>query len=458
MGKDPDGAMTMKHHLLIVDDEEGVREAFRMALQDRYRLKFAANAKETLKALKEDRFDLCLLDIMLPDGSGLDLLRQVKRRDPAIEVIMVTALQGVETALEAMKGRAHDYITKPFRVDQLLVKIRELLERREEGQEGPDEEKGLKQWRDEAAIAPVIKKSLEKAARQGAPVWLTAPMNNGTDRVAWFLHGKSARSQGPFVVLDCASLTPQELELELFGEDRKNRAPSVGKVEFASGGTLFLAGADRLPAGTQSRLAEHFKAIPGGGTFLIASGAEEPKTRPKDAILERDFADLFVSSRVALPALSERSGEIPDLIQRYLRMSKARVKGIEKEALQALVQYPWPENLDELQKCLETMVHYAQKGTLGPEDIPLDFFLKMMEVSSTGKQSKHLLRKVNRQFERKYILRVLENSKGNQTRTAKVLGLHRNTILQKLKELNLEADYRRIVQERRKARVGYGDR
>lgn len=449
--------MSMKNHLLIVDDEEGVREAFRMALQDRYRLKFAANAKETLKALKEDRFDLCLLDIMLPDGSGLDLLRQVKRRDPAIEVIMVTALQGVETALEAMKGRAHDYITKPFRVDQLLVKIRELLERGEDGSEGPGEERGLKQWWDEAAIGPSIKRSLEKAARQGAPVWLTAPRNNGADRVARFLHEKSGRSQGPFVLLDCASLTPQGMELELFGEDRKNRAPSVGKIEFASGGTLYLAGADRLPAGLQSRLAEHFKALPKDGTFLIASGVEEPKARSKDPIFEKGFVDLFASSRMALPSLRDRNGEIPDLIQRYLKLSKARVKGIEKEALQALVQYPWPENLDELRKCLETMVHYARKGTLGAEDIPLDFFLKMMEVSSTGKQSKHLLRKVNRQFERKYILKVLENSRGNQTRTAKVLGLHRNTILQKLKELNLEADYRRIVQERRKARVGYGD-
>lgn len=451
----------MKHQLLIVDDEEGVREAFRMALQDRYRLKFAASAKDTLKALKEDRFDLCLLDIMLPDGSGLDLLRQVKRRDPAIEVIMVTALQGVETALQAMKGRAHDYITKPFRVDQLLVKIQELLERREEGREGTDEnEGGLGQWRKEAVLAPSVRKSLEKAARQGAPVWLTAPKNNGTDQVARFLHEKSGRPQGPFVVLDCVSLSSQALELELFGEDRKNRAPSVGKVEFALGGTLFLSGADRLPAGIQSRLAEHLPKVQEGGPgiFLIASGEGEPKARSKEPVFEKAFADLFAASPVALPALRERAKEIPGLAQGYLKMSNARVKGIEKEALLALVQYPWPENLDEFQKCLETMVHYAQKGTLGPEDIPLDLFLKMMELPSTGKQSKHLLRKVNRQFERKYILKVLKDSRGNQTRTAKVLGLHRNTILQKLKELNLEADYRRIVQERRKAGAGSGDR
>ncbi|HVZ81032.1 MAG TPA: sigma-54 dependent transcriptional regulator [bacterium] len=440
----------MRAHLLIVDDEEGVRESFRMALQDQYALTFAADARSALKELKRSGFDLCLLDIMLPDGSGLDLLEQVKRRDPDIEVIMVTALQGVETARTAMKGKARDYITKPFRVDDLLELIPQVLARRKGTGDAQTEGLLRAEWRGGLGA------DLSGTARSGKAVWIVGEPGTGIEEAAREVHRSGPGARGPFVRLECGSIGEGALERELFGVEKKGKASQVGKVEFAQGGSLFLVDADKLPEELQTRLARALspQALGRPDVRLIASGPQGPKARTENGGIIEEFGALF-GDPVTLAPLRKRAAEVPAMVQRYLERSGSKVREAGKDVLDFLARYPWPGNLTELEGCLETMVRFAADGTLTLEDVPLDMLLRQAELDPAKGPVRHILKKVSRQFERKYIRRVLERTRGNQTQAAKTLGLHRNTLILKLKELKLEADYQRIVRTRRESRAGF---
>lgn len=449
----------MKPNLLIVDDEEGVRESFRMALQDDYRLTFAEDAKAALRELKKGSFDLCLLDIMLPDGSGLDLLDQVKRRDEGIEVIMVTALQGVETALTAMRGKACDYITKPFRVDDLLTLIPTVLARRRAaGIASPGlvqiEWKGGESTRGKAGVG------IEEAAKTGKPVWLTGENGTGILEAAREIHRSGPRSKGPFVPMGCGSLGEGSLERELFGVEIKGRAPQIGKLEFAHGGAILLMDADKMPIGIQSRLGKCISptALGRPDVQLLASSSQDLRLLVEKGSIQKDFFSLFEAQQIRLTPLRERSSEIAGMVRRFLEGTRPKAHQVQKEAMEFLVKYPWPGNLKELEDCLGTMVHFAVEGTLTLEDIPLDLLIKQAELSPSSGKTKHVLKKVTRQFERKYIRRVLEETRGNQTQAAATLGLHRNTLILKLKELNLEDEYQKIVHNRRELGLGFRDR
>ena len=244
----------MKPVLLIVDDEESVRESFRLALQDDYNLTFAEDAKTTLRILKSQSFDLCLLDIMLPDGSGLDLLRQIKRRDESIDVIMVTALTGVDTALDAMKMGAYDYITKPYKIDELYELIKRVLIKRALQKENRflreemDHRKPVSLIGTSKALQELVQK-IAGVAKAELPVLISGEMGSGVEEAAREIHAQSLRAKGPFIVVSCASLPKNHLERELFGEEgeeAKNKQPQIGKLEFCrQGNSLFGSSRDR---------------------------------------------------------------------------------------------------------------------------------------------------------------------------------------------------------------------
>ncbi len=248
----------MKPVILIVDDEESVRESFRLVLQDDYELAFAENSQSALKALKTRAFDLCLLDILLPDGSGLDLLRQVKRRDESLDVIMVTALQGVDTALDAMKLGAYDYITKPYKIDELCELVKRVLTKRgleKENRFLRAEVAGRKPVSLMGKSRPLqdLLKKIAGVSKADLPLLILGETGTGTDEAAREVHGQSLRARGPFITVSCASLSRGQAEKEIFGEEgdeTRKKPPQLGKLEFADGGTLFLDQADRFtPSG-----------------------------------------------------------------------------------------------------------------------------------------------------------------------------------------------------------------
>lgn len=467
----------MKPVILIVDDEESVRESFRLALQDDYELVFAEDAKATLRILKGQTFDLCLLDIMLPDGSGLDLLRQIKRRDESIDVIMVTALTGVDTALDAMKLGAYDYITKPYKIDELYELIKRVLTKRALEKENRflREEIGLKKpvvLMGTSRVTQDLVKKIAGVAKADLPVLIQGEMGSGVEEVAREIHSQSLRSRGPFITFHCSSFSKGQLEKELFGEEgdeSKNKSPQIGKLEFADGGTFFLEQVDRLPLETQDKLTRVFtekkmlrlgsQVSVGLDIRVIASTDVELSSNLDKGNFRRDLHQFLNTFSIALPPLRARQEDIPDLIDYFLKIAnqkaKVAVKTIQKDAIQFLTQYNWPGNLKELENSIEMMVLFAGKETLTLEDIPLDILVKQIDLAKTKEEAKLSLKRVRRQFERQYIRKVLERTRGNQTRTAATLGLHRNTLIWKLKELNLEDDYKRIVRKRREHGVGF---
>lgn len=467
----------MKPVILIVDDEESVRESFRLALKDEYDLTFAEDAKTTLRILKSQAFDLCLLDIMLPDGSGLDLLRQMKRRDESIDVIMVTALQGVDTALDAMKLGAYDYITKPYKIDELYELINRVLNKRALEKENRFLRQEISQRKPECLIGTskvlqeVVKK-INGVAKADLSVLITGEMGTGIEDVAREIHYQSLRQRGPFITVACASFSKSQLEKELFGEEGdevKHKSQQIGKLEFADKGTLFLEQVDRLPVEIQDKL---LKAFTDKRVFrlesqvaapldvrVIASSDTDIAAAVEKGILKKDFYQFLNAFSVEIPSLRDRKEDIPELIEYFLKIAnqkaKVPVKNFQKDAIQFLNQYTWPGNLRELENSIEMMVLFAGKETLTIEDIPLDILVKQIDLAKTKEEAKLSLKRVRRQFERQYIRKVLERTRGNQTRTAATLGLHRNTLIWKLKELNLEDDYRRIVNKRREHGIGF---
>jgi DNA-binding NtrC family response regulator len=248
----------VKPALLIVDDEESVRESFRLVLQDDYDLAFAEDAKTTLRALKTQSFNLCLLDIMLPDGSGLDLLRQMKRRDESIDVIMVTALQGFETGLDAMKGKAQDYITKPFKIDELRGLIKRVLAKQSLKQEKHSVRSEINEpkplcLRGSSQAVQALAKKIKTVASSETPICIIGERGSGVEEVTRQIHKRSSRAHGPFVTLNCSNPSERQLERELFGEETQDKLTQVSKLEFADKGTLYLKQVDRLPLHIQDK-------------------------------------------------------------------------------------------------------------------------------------------------------------------------------------------------------------
>ncbi len=429
--------------------------------------------------MKTQSFDLCLLDIMLPDGTGIDLLRQIKRKDEGLDVVMVTALQGVDTALEAMKLGAYDYLTKPYRVDELTALIRRVLKKRDLEKEN----RFLRGEMDRLKPASLIGDSLplrellEKAKRVApadVPVLLTGGVGCGMEEVAREIHALSPYHKGPFIKINCAGVSASQAEAEFFGRERRGAREGelqIGKLEFAHGGTLFLEQADKLPPAIQDKLLQvliwkNITRVEGESSFpisfrVIASVTLEEGRGPMEGFRE-EFRRFFEGFILAVPALNERKRDIPALIQHFLQTSNLKaavpVKSLTPEAVQFLTEYPWPGNVRELENSVEMMVLFAGKETLTIDDVPLDILIKQIDLAATKQEAKLSLKRARRQFERQYIRKVLEKTRGNQTRTADTLGLHRNTLIWKLRELSLEDDYKKIVQKRRERGLGFRDK
>ncbi len=469
----------LRAHLLIVDDEESVRESFRLALQDKYELTFAEDIKSALKAIKLREYDLCLLDILLPDGSGLDLLKQIKRRDETLDILMVTALQGVNTALEAMKLGAFDYVTKPYKLEDLYAILDRTLRKREL-------EREIRYFHEERqkefsflflGTSPVmreLRQKIEKIASQDLPTLLSGKMGCAQEEVAREIHLLSSRAKSPFVRLDCFSVPRRQWDVELFGcegNHSKGNQPQTGKLEFAQGGILFLDHIDSMPAPTQEKLAKVLSekrfnrldthTVQTLDARIIASMETDPSPPKPSLSLRPVLYKILNATSLTVPALKERKEDLSELIRHILKRASLRAgkpgKTLQKEANQFLIHYPWPGNLPEMETVLEMMVFFSKNETLSLEDVPLDLLVKHIGTASTPQEAKISLKKVRRNFEKHYIRKILEQTRGNQTRTASALGLHRNTLIWKLKELDLEGEYHQIVKTRRESRLGYKD-
>jgi DNA-binding NtrC family response regulator len=446
--------------LIVEDDQEMARFLAELLSEEGCDV---ATSRDGLSALENYRpgfYDLIITDLMMPRMKGTELVRRIKAADPEAVILLITAFGTIESAVEAMRAGAFHYITKPFRSDELLIHVQRAIEqrqlRREIDQLRTEVERRYR-FGDLIGRSPGMKRIFETIARVcdlAANVLIVGESGTGKEMVARALHANSSRAAAPFVAINCAAIPETLIESELFGyvrgafTDAKKDRP--GLFHEASGGVLFLDEIGEIPLLLQAKLLrviEDREVRPLGGNRsekIDVRLVSASNRLLEDLIHERRFRqDLYYRLnviRIDLPPLRERAEDIPVLVEHFIKKfahkAQHRVEGIDKEALALLIGHRWPGNVRELEHTIERAVLLGKGPTIGVNDLPA-------QLSGTDPRKLPLAEAVARSFtlrdlEREYIERVLENTGGNKTEAAKILGVDRTTLYRKLEEYKVK--------------------
>ncbi|RMG67369.1 MAG: sigma-54-dependent Fis family transcriptional regulator [Calditrichaeota bacterium] len=444
--------------ILIIDDEELFREDLALLLKKRGFSCFTApDARQGLSVLSQHAPDVVLLDIVMPGQSGIELLPEIFLRHPRCHVIVMTAFGTLETAIEAFRRGATDYIMKPIVLEDVLQKIHRILE--------------LQQLRREVeflrrqvhALQPVhlligqspaierVRHLIAKVAPTRSTVLISGESGTGKELVARSIHQQSQNREAPFVALNCSGIPDNLLESELFGYQKgaftgANR-DKEGFFELAGEGTLFLDEIGELPLALQSKLLralETREVYRVGGTQpyrfkarIVAATNKNLKTLVEQGQFREDLYYRIAVFEIHMPPLRERPEDIPLLANHFLkhlnREMKRTIQGIDAEALQVMMQYPWPGNVRELRNVLERAMILADGPFITTGTLPEEFLHQASPPASEN------LKEVMRAFERAHILRILQACGGNKEQAARRLGINPSTLYRKLADLNIES-------------------
>jgi DNA-binding NtrC family response regulator len=465
--------------LLIVDDEEAARYGMRRALGGfGYEIAEAESVEEARVRLTEQRPDLLLLDVNLPGTSGLEFLGELQGIENPPLVILITAHGSERMAVEAIKSGAHDYLSKPFELDELRLVVKNALETVELRRENlrlrrrieiEGAQRGALIGNSEAMRR--VRSMIEKVAETDATILVRGESGTGKELVAREIHERSqSRRGGAFVAVNCAALPSELIESELFGHEKGAftgaAARRRGKFEQADGGTLFLDEIGDMSSNVQAKLLralEERRIERLGGTeslpvdVRIVSATHRPLEQEIEAGNFR--ADLFYRLRVVtieIAPLRERREDIPLMAEAFARLAAERynlpVRPIAQNALRRLIEYDWPGNVRDLRNTIERAAILAEGHELTVHDLPEE--IKSSAHRNAGsplefESDQNALnvpftadfRQDRREFERRYIARCLEDSGGNVTRAAAMLGMHRQSLQHKLRELGLARRY-----------------
>ncbi len=447
--------------VLVVDDEPGMRKSLAIMLRrEGCAVGEAAGGPEAAAKLEQDTFDLVIADLKMAPLSGLDLLRLVKQMNAEIEVIVMTAFGTIESAVEAMKLGAFDFITKPFQAEEILLRVRNALEKRklkEEVRLLRAEVKSAFGLEGIIGVSESIRQvltMLPKVAQTDSTVLITGESGTGKELIARAIHGASRRCHAPFVSVSCAALPEQLLENELFGHVKGAftgaLAARKGLLEEAHGGTFFLDEIGEAPLSIQTKLLRVLedrsirrlgdnRAIPVDVRILAATNRDL-----EVAVAEKHFReDLFYRLnviRVHLSPLRERKEDIPLLARHFLALHCERLQrdldGFSAAALEALSAYDFPGNVRELNNVVEQAAALAAGPMIEANDLPERLRFPREEVVSSASapsRSKHLAT-----IERELILERLKARRGNLDLVAQDLGISRTTVWRRMKEYQIE--------------------
>ena len=450
--------------VLVVDDETGVRESLRMLLKEDCEVVTADGAEAGLRALSEMPADLVLLDLVMPGKSGLAMLAELKERGDAPPVVVLTATKTVATAVEAMKLGAADYVTKPFEIEALRIKIRQILEHRALAREvvrltaelEGRTRMGALLGRSEA-MAEVFR-TIERVARSPATVLIQGESGTGKELAARAIHELGPRASGPFVAVNCAAIPDTLMESELFGHERgaftDARERRIGKFEAASGGTLFLDEIAELAPGPQAKLlrALQERVIERvGGTQPIHVDARIVAATNRDLRSEvavgRFREDLFYRVHVvplAMPPLRERREDVRLLAEHCLARAREQIGGgpsrFTREAMATLERYPWPGNVRELENAVQRAVTLAESDAVDAADLPATVVQagRTETLRDAVRSGGTHLEEAVASFEQDLLRESLERADWNQTRAAELLGITRRLLKLKMDKYGLE--------------------
>ncbi len=451
----------MKARILIVDDNETHADSLRESLE-RVGHQCAAvyGAREAFEIFQKEKFDIVVTDLMLKDGTGIDLMKQIQSNRPDTAVLIITAHGTIENAVKAMKEGAADYIEKPIQIEQLRMRIDRLFENLQLRQENIQLHRQLeKTFGFEGIVgnSPQMQRIFDvlgQVASTDATVLLLGESGTGKELVAKAIHNNSPRQKNRFVAINCAALSESLIESELFGHEKGAFTGALtsteGRIEYASGGTLFLDEVGDMPLATQVKLLRVLeqrevvrvgsnRAIPVDVRIVAATNSDL-----EEKIQERTFReDLFFRLHVVtlhLPPLRERKGDIPFLMEAFVKEFAAKhqkkIKAISPEARVQLMQYYWPGNVRELRNAIENMVVVTRDEILGEDDLP-SMILRFEGSKEAGKGGYTLEGKSMADVERDLIQANLKLVEGNREKCAKILGLGERTLYRKIKEYGL---------------------
>lgn len=447
--------------ILIVDDEPLLGQPLKRTLETAgYQVRLALSGAEALEAFAEETFDLLLEDLRLPDADGLEIMREALHRMPNCLALVMTGHGTIESAVEAMKWGAFDFLLKPFSMEVLLAKIASVVEL----QEMQNEMKGLPG--DVTIIgADITRSRIMQAALNEAlvvaptsmSVLLVGESGSGKEFIADFIHNHSPRRNKPCVKVNCAAIPETLYESELFGVERGAYTDAVksrnGYIDEADGGTLFLDEIAELPLKLQAKLLriiddKSFYRV-GATTMrrsdfrLISATNRNLQQMVSDGEFREDLYFRIHVAPITVPPLRERREDIPSLIKRFIDQHRSVNKGgtirFSPEAFAALTAYDFPGNVRELKNIIEHLAIIYPGKTIRPRHLSsllchADVVEKLFESFVTGKP----LREAITEFERKYIEKVLLSVEGHKTRSARILGLSRKVLWEKLKRHNLD--------------------
>ncbi|MEW6096806.1 MAG: sigma-54 dependent transcriptional regulator [bacterium] len=455
----------LKPTILVVDDDVSILDSFETLLKDDYEVSVTTTGEEALKITNDKKINLVLLDLILPDIDGMEILQQIKKIDLEIEVIIITGMEtSVESSIRAMQLGAYDYITKPLNINELSIIIKRALEKQRLRREVTylrtiEAEKPI-------SFANIIGKSpmmqqvyeiMEVMSKNDNTVLITGESGTGKELVARAIHFNGLRTNYPFILVNCATIPDNLVESELFGYEKETSIDpdnlKRGKFELAQGGTLFLDEVASLKLEVQAKIlrvleSKEIEKIGGRKPVkidvrIIASTNTDLKKAVKQATFREDLYFRLNVIPIHLPPLRERKEDIPLLIQHFLKEYNQRfnknIKGVTPQALETLKEYYWPGNVRELQNILERLVVLAgDEDYISPKHLPMEFFIHKGTIKTQGLT----LKEARDKFEKEFISAILEKVGWNQTKAAQLLDVHRNTILLKIKELNIKPPFK----------------
>jgi len=452
-------------HILVVDDEPDIRQLVQEILEDEgYQVSVAEDAASADKARREHQPDLVLLDIWMPDVDGISLLREWSEAELLFQVIMMSGHGSVETAVEATKLGAYDFIEKPISLAKLLLTVERALETSQLRRENA----GLKN-RLPAALEPIgnspvmvdLRDQLKRLAQHDTWVLLRGEPGIGKATLALYLHSISHRAQGPFSTMNTASVAPENWSRELFGSEAEEPV-YLGRLEQASGGTLFLDDIAEMDLDTQSRLCAALQSksvmrIGGGHPIsidvrVIASCRNDLSEAVRRGKFREDPYFLLNVVPLTLPPLRERPEDVPELLRFYAEYFPSRenlpYRHFSIAAQNRLRQYSWPGNIRELKNLVQRLLILG-KDEIEPEEVELALGKTDARNDVLGPESSIdyglPLREAREQFERAYLLRQLRAVGGSVGKLAKAAGMERTHLYRKLRALDI--DPKRIISE-----------
>lgn len=449
--------------ILVVDDEQDIRELVAGVLEDEgYETRLAADSDAALEAIAERRPSLVLLDVWLQGSrlDGLDLLDELKRRDPSIPVLVISGHGNLDTAVSAIKRGAADFIEKPFEAERLLL----LVERATETERLKREIASLRasSGRDDdlsgnSAAINGVRATLKRVAATGSRVLITGGAGVGKEVAARLLHGWSQRTIAPFVVVSAARMMPERVEEELFGTEEAGDVIRSGLLEQAHGGTLFLDEIADMPLATQGRILrvlteQSFTRV--GGQRVVRVDVRVVSATARDLTTEiaagRFREDLYYRLNVvpvAIPGLSDRREDIPALVAHFVAHYAAERRvptpEVAADAMVALQSYEWPGNVRQLRNVMERTVILAPGDRIGRIDLdllPPEILGEQGDLGGLGGVSAIMgspLREAREAFEREYLRVQIKRFGGNISRTATFIGMERSALHRKLKLLGI---------------------